>query len=281
MSTATISIIVITLMVFQGLILFQVITKTALASLQDKIDISVYFKSDTPEDKILGVKKSLEGLAEVKSVEYISKDRALTVFKEQHKNDQAISQSLQELQDNPLLASINIKANDPKKYSVIATYLDNASFKDSFQKVTYAQNAVVIERLNKIIDTAEKGGLTLIIFLGLVAILVTFNTIRLAIYSSREEIGIMRLVGASNAFTRGPYIVEGVIYGFIAGVISMSLNAPIVYFVSPYINILIPEMNVGPYFVSHLAGLLSYQLIFGIVLGVISSAIAVRKYLKI
>ena len=111
--------------------------------------------------------------------------------------------------------------------------------------------------------------------------LVTFNTIRLAIYSSREEIGIMRLVGASNSFIRGPYVVEGIIYGLLAGVLSVIIAAPIVYFVSPYIKIFISEMNLWPYFTSNLIGILGYQLLLGVALGVISSTIAIRKYLRI
>ena len=246
LSTTTLSIILLALLVFEGLIMFNVFTETALNSLQEKIDISIYFKTDTPEDEILQTKRSLESLAEVKSVEYISRDKALEIFKQRHTDDQAIAQSLGELQENPLLASLNIKAHDPKQYAAIAGYLDKAGFKSWFEKVTYAQNAVIIERLNKIIDTAEKGGLILIIFLALIAVLVTFNTIRLAIYSSREEIGIMRLVGASNYFIRGPYVVEGVIFGLIAGILSVLIVLPIIYFVSPYAKIFIPEMNLWP-----------------------------------
>jgi len=281
LSTATLSIIVLALLVFEGLIISNVLTKTALTSLQEKIDISVYFKSNTSEDDILKIKKSLESLAEVKGVEYISRDRALEIFKERHKDDPTITQSLEELKENPLLASLNIKAHNPKEYVTIADYLEKADFKVWFEKVTYAQNAIVIERLGRIIDTAEKGGLILIIFLALIAVLITFNTIRLAIYSSREEIGIMRLVGASNSFIRGPYVVEGIIYGLVAGILSVIIAAPIVYFVSPYVKIFISEMNLWTYFTSHLIGILEYQLLFGIGLGVISSVIAIRKYLRI
>lgn len=261
LSTATLSIIVLALMVLEGLMIFNILTKTALEAVQDKIDISIYFKIDTSEDNILKIKKSLESLAEVKNVEYISRDQALEIFRQRHANEPTIAQSIEELKDNPLLASLNIKAHDPKQYSIIADYLDKADFKDSFEKVTYAQNAVVIERLGKIIDTAEKGGFILIIFLALIAVLVTFNTIRLAIYSSRDEIGIMRLVGASNSFIRGPYVVEGIIYGLLAGVLSMIVAAPIVYFVSPYIKVFISEMDLWPYFTSHLWGALLYQLL--------------------
>ncbi len=281
LSTATLSIIVLALLVFEGLIIFNVLTNGALNILKDKIDISVYFKADTPEDDILNIQKSLESLAEVKNVEYISRDRALEIFKERHADDPTISQSLEELQENPLLASLDIKANDPSQYSIIADYLNNTDFKTQFEKVTYAQNAVVIERLGKIIDTAEKGGFLLIVFLTLIAILVTFNTIRLAIYSSRDEIGIMRLVGGSNAFIRGPYLVEGVIYGLLAGLFSIIIISPVIYFVSPYIQIFISEMDLWLYFKTNLVIILIYQAIFGVGLGVVSSYIAVRKYLRI
>ncbi len=281
LSTATLSIIVLALLVFEGLMIFNVLTKTAVNLLEDKIDISIYFKIDAPEDDILNIQKSLGTLTEVKSVDYVSRDRALEVFKEKHKDDAAISQSLEELNANPLLASLNIKANDPSEYATIADYLDKADFKTMFEKVTYAQNAVVINRLNKIIGVAEKGGFVLIVFLAFIAVLVTFNTIRLAIYSSRDEIGIMRLVGASNSFIRGPYVVEGIIYGFLAAVLSIGITAPIVYFISPYISVFIADMNLWKYFTSNIIGTLFYQSLFGIGLGAVSSVIAVRKYLKV
>ena len=281
LSTATISILIIALVVFECLIIFRVLTETALTAIQDKIDISVYFKSAVSEDEILKVKKAIETLPEIKEVEYISKDQALLDFQEKHKDDPTISQSITELQNNPLLASFNVKAHDPNEYAGIAEYLNKASFNSDFEKVTYAQNEIVIERLNKIIATAEKSGLILIIALAAIAILVTFNTIRLAIYSSREEIEIMRLVGASNSFIRGPYLVEGIMYGVIAAILSVLIAAPAVYFMSPYIRVFIPEMNLWPYFLTNLFALTLYQILFGVVLGLISSYIAVRKYLRI
>lgn len=281
LSTATISIIIIALIVSEGLILFRVVTETSLGILRDKIDISIFFKDGVAEDEVLKIQSALESLTEVKSVEYTSKDKALEAFQIRHKDEVTISQALEAVGKNPLLASLNVKAYDPQKYAVIAKFLNNASFKDEFQKVTYAQNAVVIERLGKIIDTTEKGGWALIIFLAAIAILVTFNTIRLAIYSSREEIGIMSLVGASNAFIRGPYIVEGIIYGAIGAVLSVILVAPAVYFIAPYLKVFIPEMNLWMYFIENMVKLLGYQLLFGVFLGVASSTIAVRKYLRV
>ncbi len=281
LSTATLSIIILTLLVFEGLMVFNVLTKTALDSLKNKIDISVYFKTTTSEDDILKIKQSLQSLAEVKGVEYISRDDALAIFKERHKDDPTISQSLDQLKDNPLLASLNIKAYDTKQYAAIAGYLDKTDLKVWFEKVTYAENSLMIERLGKIIDTAQKGGFLLIVFLTLIAVLVTFNTIRLAIYSSRDEISVMRLVGGSNSFIRGPYVIEGIIYGLLAGVFSVVIAMPIIYFISPYAQIFISDINLWSYFKTNLFTMFGYQALFGVGLGIASSYIAVRKYLRI
>ena len=124
-------------------------------------------------------------------------------------------------------------------------------------------------------------GLALTIFLALTAALVTFNTIRLAIYANRDEISIMRLVGASNVFINGPYIVEAVILGIIASIVSLGLLAPLINFSSPYVQSFIPEMDLSAYFYGNLFRLFGYQLILGIVLGIVSGSIAIRRYLKI
>lgn len=281
LSAATITIMIVTLIVFEGLIFFNVLTDQALESLKDKIDISVYFNQDALEDEILRIEKSLKDLSEVKKVEYISKEKALEIFKEKHRDDSTISEALKELDINPLLASLNIKAYDTKDYGVINTYLSNESFKNLINKISYAKNSTVIDRLNKIMGTMNKIGTFLTILFSFIAVLITFNTIRLAIYANKEEIGIMRLVGASNSFIRGPYVVEGIIYGIIAGILSFIILIPVIYYGSPYIKIFIPEMNLWAYLVSNSVSILGYQFLFGIVLGIVSSSIAIRKYLRV
>lgn len=281
LSATTIAVLVLALLVFNGLVIFGVIANSAIASLQDKIDISVYFKSSAPEDDILKLEKALESLSEVKAVDYVSQGKALEIFKEKHQEDAVIAQALNELQVNPLLASLNIKAENANQYATIADYLENENLLGIIEKVSYGQNKLAIERLAKIIDTIRNAGFSITIFLALVAILVTFNTIRLAIYSNREEIGIMRLVGASNKFIRGPYIFAGVIYGILAGLTGLLISIPIIVVAAPYVNVFIPELTLSAYFYSHLPQFVIYQLLFGILLGSISAAVAVRRYLKI
>ena len=281
LSVSTIGIMILALIVFEGLILFNIIANGAAESLQEKIDISVYFKSNASEDSILNIKRSLEGLTEVKNVDYISREEALEDFKVRHAGEDVITQTLEELEENPLLASLNIKAEDPRKYDEIAKYLEEQSLQDLIDKVTFAQNQIVINRLNNLIEIIKKGGWGLTIFLAFLAAMVTFNTIRLAIFSASEQISIMRLVGASNSFIRGPYIIEGIIYGIVAAVVGFLIFIPLINLASPYISNFIPEVGLKDYYQNNFLKLLFYQIAFGIGLGILSSAIAIRRYLRV
>jgi cell division transport system permease protein len=281
LSTATIAIVFLVLAGFGGLLMFNSLANIVLSDIQDKIDISVYFKLDAPEDQMLQLQRSLESLPEVKKVEYISRDQALEKFKEQHKDDETVSQALEAINVNPLAASLNIKARELKDYATIAGYVDKDMFKSITDKVSYAQNIGVIDRLKKIKGTVEQGGLLLILFISLIAALIIFNTIRLAIYSNREELAVMRLVGASNFFIRGPYMVEGIIYGVAGSIMSVIVVTIGVFYAAPYARIFVPDINGWTYYLSNFFLFMSAQILFGVGLGVLSSYIAVRKYLKI
>lgn len=279
-SITTTAVLALALLVFQGLIIFNVITNTAVASLQDKIDIAAYFKEEAPEDEILKVERALESLTEVKSVEYISKEKALEIFKERHQNDVTISAALGELETNPLLASLSVKAQSPDQYASIAKYL-NSSANAILDRVTYDQNYLAIDRLSSIVNSLKQMGWGTAIFLAVVAALVVFNTVRLAIYSNRDELLVMRLVGASNRFINGPYVVTGLIYGVLAAFVTMILSAPLVAVAAPYVDVFIPELKLQAYFYSHLPQLVFYQMLLGAALGSVSAWVAIRKYLKL
>ena len=280
LSTATVAIMTLAALVFVGLLLFGVIAHAAASAIQDKIDISVYFNTTTSEDEILNIQQSLEGLSQVASVDYISRDQALATFQQNHANDQTISQAINQLDTNPLEASLNIKAKDPSQYAAIDQYLQSPNLAQYIDSISYSENQDVINRLATIVRDVNVGGWAIIVFLALIAGLVVFNTIRLAIYSNREEIGIMRLVGASNSLVRGPYIVEGVLWGGIAAVLSLILVTPIVYLVSPYMSAFIPGLDLFQYFLTHLPELFLYQVLFAVVIGVFSSSWAVQRYLR-
>ena len=279
-SVATILVLLLAVIVFSSLILFGVVGERAIYIVQDKIDISVDFKADTPEDAMLGLKNSLEELAEVKTVEYVSREEALARFKARHEPDSDIIRAIEEIGENPLRASLNIKAHNPRDLSVIASYLNNVALASIIEAVSYNQNYLVINRLVRIIDIGRQAGFLLTIILAVIASIVSFNTILLAIYSSRDEIGIMRHVGASNTLIRGPYILVGAAYGIFAAILGVLIIAPLVHFISPYIDVLIPEMNLWNYFVGNLFVILGYNLIFAIAIGTASSFMVVKRYLR-
>ena len=249
LSVAATAVMTLSILVLYGLLLFNAISHAAVASLQDKIDISVYFISGTSEDQIQAIERQLEALPEVAAVEYVSESRALELFRAEHVDDPTITQALAELEGNPLLASLNVKATDPQYYPVIAGFLENENLQPVVEKITYSQNRLVIERLGKIIDTFQGAGLAITVALALMAALITFNTIRLAIYSNREELGIMRLVGASNQFVSGPYIVTGILYGILSALVGVIIFIPLVMAATPYLLVLLPQMRLSAYFI--------------------------------
>jgi len=279
-SLAVTGVMALVLMLLLGLISFQFLTSSLVTSIEGKVDISAYFKTDTPEDQILSVKQDLGKLPEVKSVAYVSRDQAKTEFETRHADSQLIKEALQQL-DNPFEAALNIRAQDPTKYEGIAKFLENSKYRSTMDKINYNENRAVIDKINRFSRALRTWGLIVTLVIALIAMLITFNTIRLTIYNQKQEIEIMRLVGASNWHIRGPYLAEGGFYGLFAALISLVLFYPIVYGISGKLANLIPDVNLFHYFLVNSAQIILITLVAGILLGTLSSIIAIRKHLKI
>ena len=280
LAAATISIIVLTLITITGLVLLSVVTQSIVANLQNKVDISAYFNSTAPEKDILAVRDDLVKMKEVNSVSYVSKEEAFKKFKEKHADNETLMQSLQELNENPLQASLNIKAQMASQYQGIVNFLEQDKYKSLIDKINYYQNEKVIARVSNLASTIGRGGLLASLILALMAIFVTFNTIRLTMYNWKDEISVMRLVGASNWHIRGPFIVEGVIYGVLAAFVALLIIYPTLYFISPKVTSFLPEVDLLYFFEINIGQILVLLVGMGVALGVISSAIAIRRYLR-
>jgi len=281
LSFAVISIISLTLLIISTLIVLSIAANIIIRSVQDKVDISVYFKSEVPETRIIEFRSAVLQYKEVKSADYISKNRALDEFKVKNADNPMILQSIDAIGDNPLNASVNIKAVTPDKYEIIATAIQNSTFKDDISRINYAKNKIVIERLNNVLSSTRKVGAVLATLFSLIAILITFNAIRITIYAHRQEIEIMRLVGASNPYIRLPFIFEGVIYGAISAIVVMLFLFPLIRFAAPYIAGAVSVKDVQANFLHYFWLIFFVQIVVGVALGTISSLIAVRRYLKI
>lgn len=285
-SLASVLVMVITLFVIGSIIFTSALLTSSLNQIKSKVDINVYLTTTAQEDDILALKKNLQSLPEVQSVEYITRDQALSNFKKRHENDELTLQALDELGDNPLGAILNIRAKETTQYENIATYLqgknilshDGVVFVD---KVNYTQNKVAIQKLSNIIAAGQKLGLALSLVLSVISILITFNTIRLAIYISREEISVMKLVGASNKYIRGPFVIIGIMYGVVAGIITLLLFYPTTYWLGRATENFFTGINVFNYYISHFPQIFLIIIASGIVIGAVSSFLAVKKYLNV
>lgn len=281
LSTATVLIMTVALIVWTTLFLSNVALTSVLSVLSEKVDISVYFSLDAKEVDILSLKSNLERTNEIAKIDYISQENALEIFKKRHSGDAILLKSVSELDNNPLEASLNILAKDTTKYDSIVSLLDKDQYKNIISKINYSENRIAIDRLSYIIKVLRESGLLASLIFGLIAFLVAFNTVRLAIFSSREEITVMKLVGASNRFVRGPFLVEGIVHGIVASAFSFMVIVPGISFIGPKLFSFIPEINLTQYFYNNFFQILLIQTTAGVVLGVFSSWVAVRKYLKV
>lgn len=284
-SYAAILVTTITLSVVTALFLFQAVLSAAIIEVQNKVDIAVYFSVSAPEEQILELQEELQKLPEVASVEYSSADEQVLAFRDRHVDDYLTLQALDELGDNPFGGNLRIMARDSTQYEAIARVLegdsqiarDNATI---IERINYSQNKVVIDRLNTLINNAEQSGLVVSIVLALISIIIMYTTIRLTIYMAREEIGIMRLVGASSAYVRAPFVVEGVLYGIFAWILTQILFLTSTYFLGTRL-IGVLGINVFDYYTSNILVIGGSVLLIGIFLGIVSSLLAVRRYLNV
>ncbi|RLE08183.1 hypothetical protein DRZ78_01525, partial [Candidatus Aerophobetes bacterium] len=245
------------------------------------VDISVYFKENVPEEEILRVERELYKFSkEIKSVEYISREKALQTFIEKHKDNSIYLEALEEIGDNPFLPSLNIKARDPSYYAPISNYLSQDSLQEVIERVSYFQNKKVIDKLSSITAKVRTVVIIISLVLGLLAILITFNTIKLTIFTSKEEISTMRLVGASNWFIKSPFVIQGIFYGIIS-ILTVNLLFLIIFaFFSDRFETFFLGFNLLNYFQTNFLYLFLIQIIFVGILGVFSTLLALNRYLK-
>ena len=285
MSMSAILVMTVALSMIGSTFLMSAFLGSTLSTIQDKIDINVYLNTDAPEEDILIFKDSLELLPEVKKVVYVSKDQALEDFRKRNENNQLTLQALDELDKNPLRAVLNVKAKEASQYESVASFLENTSTLSAngvsiIDKVNYNDNKTIIDRLSKIIDGVEKFGLLVTVTLILISIFITLNTLRLVIYISREEIGVMRLVGADDKYVRGPFVVQGIIYGVVSAILATALFYPVTSWIKNSTSEFYGGIDLFQYYVTNFNQIFVILLISGIVLGALSSFLAVRRYLS-
>ena len=287
-SFATVLVMSLSIFMIGSVIVGSAFLSGIISSLEEKVDVSAYFKTAAPEAQILSLKKDLEALPEVRAVKFISADEALATFRERHVGDDAILQSLEVVGANPFSPSLEIKAKDSSKYDAISKFLEKGQYSgildadsSGAKKITYRQNQFVIDRLSSLLSTSRRIGFAVSLILAIIALMVAYSTVRLAIYNSRDEISVMQLVGASRAFIRGPFLVEGIIHGIIASFFTLALLYPAFWLIGAKTSALFGGVNVFQYFLSNIFQIFFILLVSGMLLGVLSAYIAIRRYLRV
>ncbi len=277
LSFVSVFVVMIVIVIASSLFLIRGVAEVIIKEVEEKADVTIDFQLAVPEERILEVREEIKEEFEVNGIEYTSREDAKTAFIQRFGDRGAVMESLEEV-GNPFPASLNIKADDPYIYRQIADFLEE-NYSDLVYNIDFYHREDVIAGIFNITENIRKGGIIVGIVLGIVAILLVYNTIKLAIYGLREEIRVMRLVGSSNLFIQSSFIVQGAILGCVAAVTSFLLVFFLGFFIPQTYNVTL-EINLREYFSEMLLMVFLFQLAIGVLLGVVSSLIATCKYLK-
>lgn len=273
-------IMTLTLLIVFVFMIFNLVIRETTRSIEEKMDLSVYFTDEAHDEEIYILQSQVKSRPEVKTVHFVSKEEALAKWQELN-----ISQKVKEQvtsEENPLPRSLEIKVTSPDKIESVANYLSAEKFKPIVSKISYQQNKDIVQKLIKITAFSEKVGIALSIVFVVISILVILNTVKLAIHIRKDEIEIMRLVGASDFFVRMPFIIEAFLYALFATLLSLLLIGIGLSYLSPLITNYLGDvsLNLSGYFTSHLFIIFVLELIVSSLISISCSLISIRRYLK-
>ena len=282
LSLASTLVMTLTLLIISLFVVMTIVIGKTTDRIKAKMDITVYFKDSATTDEISDIQQKLAARSDVKEVRYISKEEALQIWNEKQKNQRI--RELVTTDENPLPRSLAVKAIDPANLNNIADYLSSDDFRSIIHKISYEENKQIIDKLLAITSFIKKLGTFFSIIFIIMSILVILNTIRLTIFTRKQEIEIMRLVGASDRFIKVPFIVEGALYGFLACILAMLLLWIGIGLITPLTNQYLGEtvsQNMRNFFAGHFGLILLLQFLVGILVGIGCSLFSIRKYLKV
>lgn len=282
LSFVTLTILVLALFSINLLIIFNVVAQTAITSIENKIDVNVYFKPDITADQVANAQRYLESLMYVKEVKYVSKEEALENFKSKHQDNPKIVESLKEIETNPLGASLVIKAKSADDYPLIINNLSDPTYDSMIESKDFDDHKAVIDRITGITQKVNTGVLIVVAIFVLISVLIISNAIKMAIYTHREEIMAMKLLGATNWFVRGPFLMQGVIFGFLSVIATIAIVYPLLGVIQPYLSLILEsDFNLIYYFNSQFLFIFGLELLGAIIINLLSSYWAVNKYLRV
>ena len=282
LSVITVIIIFLALFSVNLLLVVKVLTSATVNSVKEKVDISLYLKSDSSENLILALKSQVENLNSVKQVDYITKQSAIESFREKHKNNPEILQALLELGKNPLSPSLIIKPKDINNYDELIVDLNKID-NDIIESRNFDDHKAILAKINNIAQKANEVGLFVSLLFILITILVVYNAVRVTIFTHKREIGIMKLVGASTWFIRAPYLISAMIYAFLGVIMMIIVIYPSLSLIQPYLSTFFSgfEVNLLDYYNNNFLLIFGLEFLAASLVNVLASLVAVGKYSKV
>lgn len=285
LSVAATAVMTVTLTIVLFFVIANATFHHTIEDINDKIKISVYLKDGTPEDSKEQLLQRLRGLQNVESVDYISKDQALTQYREDNKDKLdlllAVSQA-----ENPIPATIQIKPKDPSKNEEIRKVLETPEIKalQSDDTSYSGDRKDAIDKITAATVFFRKAALASVVVFAFISMLIIFNTIQMAIFNRRDELRIMRLLGASSWFIRGPFVVETMFYGVVSGILSIVITNLLFVVQAQAFDAnslgLLDINYANKYFGDNFFIFLAMQIGFGMLIGAISAMIATKRFLQ-
>ena len=282
---ATITVMTLTLSTISVFLLANYFIENSIVNVKSKIDLEVFFKNDATESMIFDIKREIVAMPEIKNVTYISKDEAFKIFKESNKDSPELYETVN-ASENPLPASLKIDLKSSESLEKINNFFRGGKYESLVYKTSYENNKKIADWLLSVAGYVQVIGWSLIGVLGFISFVVVLNTIRMTIYARKEEVEIMKLVGATNWYIRWPFLLEGAFYGFISIIFSSAIIYSVFVFVAtPYLvnNPFFTDISKGyvDYVALRTPVILLYQFAMSILVGALSSMAALGRYLKI
>lgn len=271
MSLAATATMVLMLLLLAGFWIIQTGLLAGLEFTEQKVEVVAYLQPNVTDAQVATLRTELEAMAEVESVAYVTRDQALDRFRASMEA-QGREDLTQFLDSNPLYASLEVKLIDPSRIREVG---------DAMREDAAVRNVIniedLVERVLTVTNILRTAGTVLLLVVGIICLFIIVNTIRLAVVARSEEIEIMRLVGASDAFIRWPFVFEGAFVGFLGAAITLGVLAAAA---DPLSGFMVEFFEVLPLEVGSLTrDLVTLVMGAGVGLGILGSWVSVRTYL--
>ncbi len=282
LTVVTITILILALFSINMLLVVNVVTQAAVSSIKEKIDVNLYLKQETEEDKIMALKAEIGNYSQVKEIKYISKAEAMEAFKAKHQSNPEVLEALRQLGENPLTPTLIIRANNIEQYDELIAKLNKIN-SDIIESRNFENHKQILSKIDDISGKINEVGIFVSLVFIVISILVVYNAIRVAIYTHRKEIGIMKLVGASNWFVKFPFLISGIIFALLGCFAIMGIFYAFLAVLQPYLETFFSgyDINIISYFNRNFIYIFGLEFLGAAFVNILASFTALGRYSRV